>query len=308
MMTSSSDSKRIKTTTANTKRRKKGKEKIHSLKFLTRKHQKNFEVVQNQRLLMERKVTLLPLEVLDFEDELIGRHWNKLATYPAPASITVVKEFYAKPRIYLDDAKPFMSYVRGKHIPFDAETINTFLKTECKGGNAPCQFAQILEGDVDFREIERTVFVLGGRFQRNGKEQPLQIKRYFLTPLSKLWMSVIHVNLSLCSHLVQPPAHPYQMMEMRMTLLDAKLEVLHKSDLATIEMIRHLYFASLGLNYMSPKEFNARVALPRDQAYSTGEGGASTRGTTSNQAKEEEEAYDAEKEEDDSNGTRDNVS
>lgn len=94
----------MKTTIANTKRGQKRKEKIHSYKFLSKKHQNNFKVVQNWHLLMEQKFTLFSQEVYEFQDELIGRHWNKLATYPNLANIVVVKEFYANAQIYSNDA------------------------------------------------------------------------------------------------------------------------------------------------------------------------------------------------------------
>lgn len=53
---------------------------------------------------MEQKFTLFSQEVYEFQDELIGRHWNKLATYPNLANIVVVKEFYANAQIYSNDA------------------------------------------------------------------------------------------------------------------------------------------------------------------------------------------------------------
>ncbi|KOM48811.1 hypothetical protein LR48_Vigan07g251500 [Vigna angularis] len=246
---------------------------MHSHKFLSKKHQTNFEVIQNWHLLMERKVTLSSQEVTEFEDELVRRHWNKLATYPTPANIVVVKEFYANTQIYSDDIEPFMSYVRGKHIPYDVVTLNAFLNTVWEGGNAPCQHAKLLEGDVDFGEVERTICILGSPFERSRKRIDLAYyTQYYLLDEEGLLIPPpqppkIHRRPQ-SVQLVQPSTDPYQMMEMKMALLDAKLEALHRSDLATAKMIKHLYYASPDLHYMTPEEFDTRVAWLRDQAYS----------------------------------------
>lgn len=361
-----SSSKRMKATAGQSSRGHMRKEKVHSHLFLTKDHQKNFSMVKNRKLLMERKVTLLSHEIPDFQNEIMERHWDNLATYPAPANIELVREFYANARIFSKDAEPFLSYVRGKRIPFDADTINTFLNIEWRGGNQPCQYAQFLAEDIDYEEIEGTLCIPGGSFQRNRQGKPLHIQRFLLTPLSKFWMAIIHANISPCSHTsdvttnraiilyciltsrsinlgklianeislcahavhvalghpslithlcqlagvdistpplerprkaidisyyfqyclldedgviipppqpprihhrpqpVRPPTDPYQMMEMKMALLDAKLEALHRSNLAQAEMMRQIYFASSSPDFMSLEEYAARVAWPGD--------------------------------------------
>ncbi|KOM26746.1 hypothetical protein LR48_Vigan312s000700 [Vigna angularis] len=69
---------------------------------------------------------------------------RKLATYPAPANIAVVKEFYTNARKignYL--AEEYLSYVRGHTIRYDSTSINNFLGTEWVGEQ--CQFTLCLE-------------------------------------------------------------------------------------------------------------------------------------------------------------------
>lgn len=116
-MTSSSGPERIKTTVANTEKGKKRKQKVHNHHFLSKKHEENFEVVQNCQLLMKRRVEQLLLEAHEFTDELIRRHWTRLLTFPALANITMVREFYANARIFSDEEESFMSYIRGKRVP-----------------------------------------------------------------------------------------------------------------------------------------------------------------------------------------------
>ncbi|KOM49797.1 hypothetical protein LR48_Vigan08g062400 [Vigna angularis] len=132
-MASSLGSKRIKTTDAQTERGKKRKEQAYSNKFLSHMHERHFKTVQNRRLLMERKVGLIPLMAPQFERELGRRQWEQLASYPVPANIAVVKEFYTNARSFGADQEMYMSYVRGKRIPYDTGTINTFLGIEWTG-------------------------------------------------------------------------------------------------------------------------------------------------------------------------------
>ncbi|KOM27801.1 hypothetical protein LR48_Vigan463s002300 [Vigna angularis] len=83
----SSSGKRLKTMA--TKRKEKEPEQPHSSRFLSRKHEKHFRVVQDRRLLMERKVGMIPNFAPQFGEQVLGNDWGKLATYPAPANIVV---------------------------------------------------------------------------------------------------------------------------------------------------------------------------------------------------------------------------
>lgn len=93
-------------------------------------HERHFQTVQNKRLLMERKVGLIPTMTPQFERELGRRQWENLASYPTPPNIAVVKEFYTNARAFGADQEAYTSYVRGKIIPYDALKINRFLGTE----------------------------------------------------------------------------------------------------------------------------------------------------------------------------------
>ncbi|WVZ14053.1 hypothetical protein V8G54_011619 [Vigna mungo] len=156
--------------------------------------------VQSRRLFMERTVTLKPGEVTDFLEEFRRRKWSNLGSYPESANIAIVKEFYTNARKFSESDIPFVSYVRGKRIPFDAATINSFLETDWEGGDTPCQFAQLQQEDFDYTAIERAICRPGGTFRRNRQGQPVHIKRSDLTPLCKIWMTLMLSNISPCSH------------------------------------------------------------------------------------------------------------
>ncbi|KOM24907.1 hypothetical protein LR48_Vigan17s000300 [Vigna angularis] len=195
-MTSSSG-KRLKTTAC--KRKDKEPEQPHSSRFLSRKHEKHFKIVQDRRLLMERKAGMIPNFAPQFGEQLMGGNWRRLATYPAPGNIAVVKEFYTNARKFCDyPAEEYLSYVRGHAIRYDPNSINNFLGTEWVGEH--CQFALCMEEGTDFNDVESVLCVPGGHFQRNKNGAVVNIRRNDLTPLAKYWMAFSHANIQSCTH------------------------------------------------------------------------------------------------------------
>ncbi|KOM52107.1 hypothetical protein LR48_Vigan09g076600 [Vigna angularis] len=97
-------------------------------------YERHFQTVQNVRLLMERKVGLIPTMAPEFGRELERRQWENLASYPSHANIVVMKAFYTNAWSFGGATHGmYSSYVRGKRIPFDADTINSFLGAEWVG-------------------------------------------------------------------------------------------------------------------------------------------------------------------------------
>ncbi|KOM49727.1 hypothetical protein LR48_Vigan08g055400 [Vigna angularis] len=157
--------KRVKTMAS--KRKEKELEQPHSSRFLSRKHEKHFK--------------------------------GKLAIYPAPANIAVVKEFYTNARKIGDfPAEDYLGYVRGHVIRYDPDSINNFLGTVWVGEQ--CQFALCMEEGIDFDDVESVLCVPGGHFQRNRSGSVVNIRRTNLNPLPKYWMAFSHANIQPCSH------------------------------------------------------------------------------------------------------------
>ncbi|KOM54814.1 hypothetical protein LR48_Vigan10g070600 [Vigna angularis] len=181
------------------KRKEKEPEQPHSSRFLSRKHEKHFKVVQDRRLLMERKVGMIPNFAPQFGEKLLGNDWGKLATYPTPVNIAVVKEFYTNARKIGDyPIENYLGYVRGHAIRYDPDSINNYLDTVWAGEQ--CQFALCMEEGTDFDDVERVLCVPGGHFQRNRTGSVVNIRRTDLTPLVKYWMAFSHANIQPCSH------------------------------------------------------------------------------------------------------------
>jgi len=82
----------------------------------------------------------------------------RMRAYPEPANIVVVKEFYGY-------AMSYTSYVRGKIIPYDAATINSFLGIN--EGNNPYDYVCFINTNCDYEEIERVVYLPRDIFVRN---------------------------------------------------------------------------------------------------------------------------------------------
>ncbi|KOM47790.1 hypothetical protein LR48_Vigan07g149400 [Vigna angularis] len=156
-MTSSSR-KRVKTI------RHKRKDKEPN-KFLSTTHERHFLVMHDRILLMERKVGLIPTLAPQFGRELARRGWENLASYPALANAAVVREFYTNAMVFGTETLQYLSYVRGKRIPYDVDTINRFLGIEWAGEQ--CQFKLAVEEGPNFDDVERVLCLPGGHFQRN---------------------------------------------------------------------------------------------------------------------------------------------
>ncbi|KOM40986.1 hypothetical protein LR48_Vigan04g118400 [Vigna angularis] len=274
----SSSGKRIKT--IGSKRKDKEPERSYSSKFLSRKHERHFNIVQDRRLLMERKAGLIPDFAPQFGEQLENKNWGRLATYPAPANIAVVKEFYTNARRLGDHPNEnYMSYVRGQTIRYDPDSINRFLNTEWAGEQ--CQFALNMEEGADFVDVESVLCVLGGHFQRNRNGVVVNIRRADLTPLAKALLLYcvlreMSINIGqIIANEIQaideayyrqycggdeaaqpvPPPHPrigkgppqapaqphyaesFQMRDMYKSLIDARMQSIHRGQVATTEMI-----------------------------------------------------------------------
>nr|KYP38653.1 hypothetical protein KK1_040084 [Cajanus cajan] len=153
---------------------------------------------------MERRVSLKPEEASEFVAEYTRRRWERLGSYPEPANIAIVREFYAN-AVTIDEDAPttYTSYVRGHTISFTPATINEFLRTTLEPGQR-CEYSQFLNTpmptDIRHTQIEEAVCREGGRYHRSTQGLPLHIKRTNLLPVAKIWMTLIRSNLAPVDH------------------------------------------------------------------------------------------------------------
>jgi len=123
---------------------------------------------------------------VEFKTELRRRNWRGMETYPKPTNIAVVKEIYVNAMmVEKEETISYTNYVRGKIVPYDATTINSFLGIN--EGNNPCEYVNFINTYCDYEEIERVVSLPGGTFVRDRQKIPLHIKRMDLNPLARVW-------------------------------------------------------------------------------------------------------------------------
>ncbi|KOM47837.1 hypothetical protein LR48_Vigan07g154100 [Vigna angularis] len=235
----SSSGKRIKT--LGSKRKEKEPDRFYSNKFLSRKHERYFNVVQDRRLLMERKAGLIP----QFGEQLENRNMGRLATYPAPANIVVVKEFYTNARRLGDHpAEDYLSYVRGHAIRYDPDSINRGISINI--------------GQVIANEIQVCANTMNNK-----------------APLGHPSLITHLCELAGFFNCYQEPyeAEPFQMRDMYMSLMDARMQSLHRGQVATTEMIIGMYDTLQGHRW-TIDEFNNVVAWLEEQTQGSGVGAA----------------------------------
>jgi len=136
-----------------------------------------------RKLVAERKVILKPGEVNEFQLELI-----RLGSYPSTFSVTLVKEFYANAKVTTSAAPTFLNYVRGKRVPFEADTINEFLGTQL-ADDVECQFSVVDDEGVAPGELIQALCLAGEGFHR------VTIQRGSLHPLAHFWLAFVHANI-----------------------------------------------------------------------------------------------------------------
>ena len=102
-----------------------------SSKFVSRDAWDHYtDNILGRNILPERNVKLYITEFDDFIRKVERRNWHRQLTNFSEGSIDVeiVKEFYAN--LYVPkDKEPKQVRVRGHLIKFDADSLNTFLKT-----------------------------------------------------------------------------------------------------------------------------------------------------------------------------------
>ncbi|KOM48185.1 hypothetical protein LR48_Vigan07g188900 [Vigna angularis] len=275
--------------TLGSKRKDKEQDRSYSNKFLAHKHERHFNVVQDRRLLKERKVGLIPDFAPQFGEQLENRNWGRLATYPTPTNIAVVKEFYTNARRLGDHpVEDYLRYVRGHTIRYDPDSINRFLNTEWTGEQ--CQFALNMEEGADFGDVESVLCVPSGHFHRKRNGVVVNIRRADMTPLAKPRKAIDeayyrqYCRADEAAHPVPPrrprrgrgPPHgqtsaepqeaePFQMTDMYISLIDARMQSIHKGQVATTKMIIGMYDTPPAHRW-TMDEFHNVVAWPEEQA------------------------------------------
>ncbi|KOM47474.1 hypothetical protein LR48_Vigan07g117800 [Vigna angularis] len=167
-----------------------------------------------------------------------------------------------------DKKKSYMSYVRGKILRYDPDSINKFLHTEW--ASEWCQFALSMDEGVDFDDVERT-------FPASTSTHPPRVHKRGPPP----------------AHEPPQDALPFQMKNMYMSLMKSRMQALHRGQVATTEIIIGLCDTPPSRQWTTD-EFNTIVGWPEDQAQASG-----ARATEASVMEDDDDYEDGEEEEED---------
>jgi len=139
----------------------------------------------------------------DFKREVERRNWHRELTNFSEGSIDVaiVKEFYAN--LYVpEDKEPKQVRVRGHLIKFDADSLNTFLKTlvVLEQGESLPSYSRFCRLRPDPQELAARLCIPGRGFVLNTEGLPWKLLRKDLTTLAQTWSVLSYSNLAIISH------------------------------------------------------------------------------------------------------------
>jgi hypothetical protein len=156
---------------------------VNPNRFPTPAHSARFKKMAQYKTWHERTFDIQPGgEFSDLLHIFTGRKWTKLLVPSTEINTDLIKEFYcnvvpdASPTT-LADAFSWTSYVRGKQIPFDRDSINDFLDNALNLEPSPdptmptlCTYAKRnAQGNWKFDQIERDIMNKGRCFVKNDK-------------------------------------------------------------------------------------------------------------------------------------------
>jgi hypothetical protein len=132
-------------------------------------------------------------------NQIEKRGWEYLVTYPGDkeAYAELVAEFYCNAYCPQKDKQKGKSFVRGKHILFDAGTINCLLKSKLHMTKDQWPtFKQNVNTDSLLKELckDGTDWIL------DSTRKPKKVFSSSLVPLPKIWAAYIGTNLVPCSN------------------------------------------------------------------------------------------------------------
>ena len=139
----------------------------------------------------------------DFRREVERRNWHRELTnfFEGSIDVVVVKEFYAN--LYVpEDKAPKQVRVQGHLIMFDADSLNTFLKTQVvlEQGESLPSYSRFCRLRPDPQELVVWMCIPGRGFVLNAEGLPWKLLRKDLTTLVQTWSVLSYSNLALTLH------------------------------------------------------------------------------------------------------------
>lgn len=168
-------------------------------KFLSAECESRRGLLARRNIIHERVLSIPEDDMPQVPNQIEKRGWEYLVTYPEnkEAYAELVVEFYCNAYCPQKDKQKEKSFVRGKQIPFDADTINSLLKSKLlRTKDQWPTFKQNVNTVSLLRELckDETEWILDS----TGK--PKKFPSSSLVPLPKIWAAYIGTNLVPCSN------------------------------------------------------------------------------------------------------------
>lgn len=138
--------------------------------------------------------------------QIYQKGWNKFTEELEATVVSVVKEFYAIAK----DKAPFNAFVRGRLVPFSADTINTYYQLRIP---RHCQYAHLHDNDPDFEAILKEMTKPGTTWIK-GRKGGTIFHSKDLSRYGKIWYAFLYAKLF-------PSTHTYDVTKEKALLLYA---------------------------------------------------------------------------------------
>lgn len=147
--------------------------------------------------MQEKAFELYDDEYPDIQAMIQTRGWKTVVTFPKPACPEIVKEFYANAYTPNKEDERYVSFVRGKRIRFDAQTLNALLGVP---EVTQCSYVQRTSRRPDAEEIRTALCRPGGQWTFASDGAPRRLRASDLQPIPKAWCTFVHHTLLPCAN------------------------------------------------------------------------------------------------------------
>lgn len=155
------------------------------------------------KFVSEKNFQLEDGEFVDIQAMIASRGWEKLTTFVTTASKSLAAEFYSNASDLKSDQPfpfdQFVSYVRGKRVPFTPQVINDMFGLP---NYSDCRFLAMETQRIrpNSQEILRILCRPGTDWVRNRDGSVRKLRSVDLTPTAKAWSTFVHHTLLPCSN------------------------------------------------------------------------------------------------------------
>ncbi|KAL2604950.1 hypothetical protein AAZV13_09G095200 [Glycine max] len=167
-------------------------------KFRTVTHEQRYETeIKMRNFIPEKNFKLKPGEYDEIQKVITWRKWEKLCSFAQNFHPQIVREFYANAYGIEGDTTPLhTSWVRGKMVSYEEETINSFFGTQAA---ADCSYKA--GGDLvkDYGEMKK-LLARPGAIWIGKKVKPRCLRSIDLYPVVHAWSSWMHHTVLPCAN------------------------------------------------------------------------------------------------------------